>query len=67
MVDLECVIPMKRITSDGVFWHPVGAEDVDLLVTPDIFPLAEAFAAVRLAFDHEKRQGRQFAAIFNCA
>ena len=33
------LVPEVTITADGVFWHPVGAEDADLLVTPDIFPL----------------------------
>jgi hypothetical protein len=38
-----------------------------LLVTPNIFPLAEAFAAVRRAFEHENEHGRRLASIFNCA
>src|SRR5262249_22971718 len=41
------LVPEMTVTADGVFWHPVGAEDADLLLTRDIFPLAEAFAAVR--------------------
>src|SRR5262249_53902364 len=45
------LMPEVTITADGVYWHPVGAEDADLLVTPDIFPLGAAFAAVREAFD----------------
>jgi hypothetical protein len=36
-------------TADGLYWHAVGAEDADLLVTRDIFPLSESFAAVRAA------------------
>jgi pyruvate-formate lyase-activating enzyme len=59
--------PEVTITADGVYWHPVGAEDADLLVTRDIFPLADAFAAVRLAFDRESRHRRRLATIFNCA
>ena len=55
------------ITADGVFWHPVGAEDNDLLVSREIFPLAEAFAAVRRAFDREHEHQRRLATIFNCA
>src|SRR5262249_43268689 len=47
------LVPEITITAEGVYWHPVGAEDADLLVTPDIFPLAEAFAAVRRAFERE--------------
>lgn len=61
------LMPEITITAEGVYWHPVGAEDADLLVTRDIFPLAESFAAVRRAFDHESEHGRRLAAIFNCA
>jgi hypothetical protein len=37
------------------------------LVTPDIFPLADAFAAARHAFEHERAHAHRLAAIFNCA
>jgi uncharacterized Fe-S cluster-containing radical SAM superfamily protein len=61
------LVPEITITAEGVFWHPVGAEDADLLVTREIFPLSDAFAAVRRAFDREREQPRRLAAIFNCA
>lgn len=61
------LMPEITITENGVYWHPVGAEDADLLVTPDIFPLATSFAAVRRAFDQERRHQRRLASIFNCA
>jgi len=61
------LMPEVTITAEGVYWHPVGAEDGDLLVTPDIFPLAESFAAVRRAFDRESAHRRRLASIFNCA
>ena len=61
------LVPEITITADGVYWHPVGAEDADLLVTSDIFPLADAFAAVRRAFDRESEHQRRLARIFNCA
>jgi hypothetical protein len=41
------LVPEVTITVDGVYWHPVGAENADLLVARDIFPLSEAFAADR--------------------
>ena len=28
------LVPEVTITAEGVYWHPVGAEDGDLLVTP---------------------------------
>jgi hypothetical protein len=61
------LVPEITITAEGVYWHPVGAEDADLFLTPDIFPLAESFAAVRRAFDRENEHRRRLATIFNCA
>ena len=61
------LVPEVTITAEGVFWHPVGAEDDDLLVSREIFPLAESFAAVRRAFDRENEHQRRLARIFNCA
>ena len=61
------LVPEVTITAEGVYWHPVGAEDADLLVTRNIFPLSESFAAVRLAFECEREHANQLARIFNCA
>jgi pyruvate-formate lyase-activating enzyme len=61
------LVPEVTITADGVYWHPVGAADADLLVTRDIFPLSEAFTAVRRAFDREGEHANKLARIFNCA
>jgi uncharacterized radical SAM superfamily Fe-S cluster-containing enzyme len=61
------LLPEVTITADGVYWHPVGALDADLLVTRDIFPLSESFAAVRRAFDREGEHAHKLARIFNCA
>jgi organic radical activating enzyme len=59
--------PEVTITADGVYWHPIGAEDADLLVRREIFPLVEAFVAVREAYDRESDHARRLAQIFNCA
>jgi uncharacterized radical SAM superfamily Fe-S cluster-containing enzyme len=61
------LVPEITITAEGVYWHPVGAQDADLLVSRDIFPLSESFAAVRRAFDREGEQANKLARIFNCA
>src|SRR5262245_31300274 len=61
------LVPEVTITAAGVYWHPVGAEDADLLVTHDIFPLSKSFAAVRHAFDREREHASKLARIFNCA
>ncbi len=61
------LVPEVTITAEGVYWHPVGAEDNDLLVTRDIFPLSASFAAVRRAFELEREHTNKLAMIFNCA
>jgi pyruvate-formate lyase-activating enzyme len=61
------VVPEITITAEGVYWHPVGADDADMFLTAEIFPLAEAFAALRRALDHETDHRRRLATIFNCA
>ena len=61
------LVPEITITAEGVYWHPVGAEDADLLITHDIFPLSESFASVRRAFDREGEHAKKLARIFNCA
>jgi sulfatase maturation enzyme AslB (radical SAM superfamily) len=61
------LVPEVTITAEGVYWHPVGAEDADLLVTREIFPLSESFEAVRRAFDREGEHANKLARIFNCA
>ena len=61
------LVPEVTITAEGVYWHPVGAEDADLLVTRHIFPLSESFAAVRRAYEREGDHANKLARIFNCA
>ncbi|HYO80782.1 MAG TPA: hypothetical protein VES20_05220, partial [Bryobacteraceae bacterium] len=59
--------PEVTITAEGVYWHPVGAQDADLFIRPDIFPLAESFAMVRRAVEREREHANGLARIFNCA
>lgn len=61
------LVPEITITVEGVYWHPVGADDADLFLTAEIFPLAAAFATLRRALDRETEHGRRLATIFNCA
>src|SRR6201997_3642334 len=61
------LVPEITITVDGVYWHPVGADDVDLFLCAEIFPLADAFTALRRALDRETGHQRRLATIFNCA
>jgi sulfatase maturation enzyme AslB (radical SAM superfamily) len=61
------LVPEITITADGVYWHPVGAEDEDLLVTRDIFPLAMAFAVVQRTLEHDREHSTRLASVFHCA
>ena len=61
------LVPEITITADGVYWHPVGAEDADLRVTREIFPLASAFEAVRQNLVRERAHAGRLATVFHCA
>lgn len=61
------LVPETTITADGVYWHPVGGNDLDMLVTTEIFPLATALAAVARAFEHERAHATRLAQVFHCA
>ena len=61
------LVPEITITADGVYWHPVGADDADLLVTQEIFPLADSFEAVRQHLARERAHGDRLASVFHCA
>jgi organic radical activating enzyme len=61
------LVPELTITRDGVYWHPVGAEDEDLLVTTEIFPLAAAFEKARELVAREQEYGNRLAKVFYCA
>jgi hypothetical protein len=61
------LVPEITITARGVYWHPVGADDDDLLVSREIFPLANAFDAVRQHLARERAHGDRLASVFHCA
>ncbi len=61
------LVPEVTITARGVYWHPVGADDDDFLVTRDVFPLDKAVEAVRDALRHERADQDTMASIFHCA
>ncbi|MBK5189128.1 MAG: radical SAM protein [Gemmatimonadaceae bacterium] len=61
------LVPEITITVDGIYWHPVGADDDDLLVSREIFPLADAFEAVRQYLIRERAHGERLASVFHCA
>jgi pyruvate-formate lyase-activating enzyme len=63
----QSLVPEVTVTADGVYWHPVGADDEDMLVTTQAFPLADAIALVRERFVATRRRQDAVARIFACA
>ena len=61
------LVPEITITADGIYWHPVGAGDEDLLLTREIFPLTVAFDAARTALAAERSHQERLASVFYCA
>jgi organic radical activating enzyme len=61
------LVPEITITASGIYWHPVGADDDDLLVSRELFPLADAFDAVRRQLALERAHGERLASVFHCA
>jgi MoaA/NifB/PqqE/SkfB family radical SAM enzyme len=62
VVDTGCLTPEMTLTVDGVFWHPLASpSSTDMRVSPRIFPLADAVAAIqqRLAAVPVQDKGKQ--------
>jgi len=63
----DTLVPEVTVTADGVYWHPVGADDADQLVTATLFPLAPAIAEIRELFRRQRADGDARARSFPCA
>jgi pyruvate-formate lyase-activating enzyme len=63
----ESLIPEVTITTEGVYWHPVGADHPDQLVTHDLFPLHAAITEVRRRFIEHRARTTAAAQWFPCA
>jgi hypothetical protein len=61
------VVPEPAVTAGGVFWHPVGADDADFLVTEEILPLSRALEAIEKKRAEDREFGAAVASVFNCA
>ncbi len=64
---VETLIPEITVTATGIYWHPVGAEHDDQLVTRDIFPLQDAISQVRDQFSAYRADAVAAAQWFPCA
>jgi pyruvate-formate lyase-activating enzyme len=66
-VTMETLQPEVTVTADGVYWHPVGADHLDQLVTDRLFPLTEAIAEIGRRFSSYRHETLAAAQRFPCA
>jgi pyruvate-formate lyase-activating enzyme len=64
---VDTLLPEVTVTADGVYWHPVGADHQDQLVTLELFPLRTAIDEVRRRFTEYRRTVAEGAERFPCA
>src|SRR5439155_8041390 len=63
----DTLIPEVTVTAGGVYWHPVGADHDDQLVTRDLSPLPAAITEVRHRFADYRARTDAAAQRFPCA
>jgi pyruvate-formate lyase-activating enzyme len=66
-ITVETLLPEVTVTADGVYWHPVGADHLDQLVTRDLFPLTSAINEIERRFRSYRREILATAQRFPCA
>jgi hypothetical protein len=64
---VEALLPEVTVTADGVYWHPVGADHLDQLVTRELFPLRTAIEEVERRFTDYRQALSVGAERFPCA
>jgi pyruvate-formate lyase-activating enzyme len=64
---VETLLPEVTVTADGIYWHPVGADHLDQLVTRDLFPLRMAIDEITRRFVEYRRALSAGAETFPCA
>jgi len=67
LTSVDTLVPEVTVTADGVYWHPVGADDADQLVTRDLFPLRSAVERVLETFGKYRAGADAAARTFPCA
>jgi hypothetical protein len=64
---VDTLLPEVTVTADGVYWHPVGADHPDQLVTRELFPLCTAIDEVTRRYAEYRRTVTAGAERFPCA
>ncbi len=63
----ETMVPEVTVTASGVYWHPVGADDADMLIDDQIFPLAPRIERIVALFEEHAQRQASAAMVFPCA
>lgn len=61
------LVPEVTVTADGIYWHPVAADDEGLRVSSELFPLAPRIEQIRTLFRDHRAGADAAAASFPCA
>ena len=64
---VDSLIPEVTVTADGIYWHPVSADDEDQLISREIFPLKGAIDEVTARFAAYRARADEAAQWFSCA
>jgi len=64
---VDTLIPEVTVTADGIYWHPVSADDEDQLISREIFPLKDAIDEVTARFAAYRTRADEAAQWFSCA
>ncbi len=64
---VDTLLPEVTVTADGIYWHPVGADHDDQLVTHELFPLRTAIDEVQRRFTEYRLTAAVGAQRFPCA
>ena len=64
---VDTLIPEVTVTADGIYWHPVSADDEDQLISREIFPLKNAIDEVTARFSAYRARADDAAQWFSCA
>ncbi|MDE1819357.1 MAG: radical SAM protein [Euryarchaeota archaeon] len=61
------VVPEVTVTAQGVYWHPVGADDEDFLVCRPLGNLSEAVERIQQMWNEERGGSERLSEVFHCA
>jgi hypothetical protein len=67
VLEQSTMVPEVTVTASGVYWHPVGADDLDMLVDTEVFPLGAKIDRVVELFEEHAQQQASAAMVFPCA